>query len=371
MVPRHPTRRSLARLLLGAVIAVALLGSLELGLVLLDFRHPPLDAPIVVELPDGWVDGRALHERDVATLWRPSPGARLPWGNDERVNAQGYRGPALPLERTPGRLRIATLGDSSTFGHSVAFDECYSARTARMLTESGHPAEVIDAGVIGYSLRQGLERWRQLVRRHRPDIVVAAFGAVIDHGPAMGLPDDRLIREQVLASSRWKQTLNRLRRDLRLAHLTAWIAEGLRGGRDTLRGEERRRELLADKEIHNIGLVDWLGTRRVSLLEFERFLIELRDEVRESGARLIVLSMPRRPRVEKDRPVVMEYTRLMQAMASRGEFELVDGRAALGKALRSGPTTREMMADDFHPSALGHKILAQALVEAIGTPEPR
>jgi len=361
----------LGRLLLGTAIAVALLGTLELALVLLDFRHPPIDAPIVVELPDGWVDGRAIHERDVATLWRPSPGARLPWGNDEHVNARGYRGPEVPLERSPERLRIATLGDSSTFGHSVAFDECYSARVARRLTESGQPAEVIDAGVIGYSLRQGLERWRQLVRPYEPDIVIAAFGAVIDHTGSMGLPDDRLIREQVMASSRWKQTLNRLRRDLRLAHLMAWIAEGLRGGRDTLRSEQRHRELLEDTEMHNVGLVDWLGTRRVSLVEYEKFLLELRDEVQDSGARLLVLSMPRRPRVERDRPVVMEYTRLMHAMAARGEFELVDGRAALGRALRSGPTTREMMADDFHPSALGHEILALELVRAIGATEPR
>lgn len=353
------------------MVAFGLLGSLELGLVLFDFRHPPLDAPIVVELPEGWVDGRHLHEKDVATLWRPSPGARLPWGTDEHVNAQGYRGPALPLERAPrlgptgGSLRIATLGDSSTFGHSVAWDECYSARLAGLLTESGRPAEVLDAGVIGYSVRQGLERWRQLVRPHRPDIVVAAFGAVIEHAPAMGLPDDQLIREQVLASSRWKQALNRLRRDLRLAHLAAWLVDGLRGGRDVLKSERWRRELLVESRLASVGAVDWLGTRRVSLAEFERYLLALRDEVRESGARFLVLSMPRRPRVEKDRPVVLEYTRLLHEMAKRGEFELVDGRSAMGQAVRTGPTARELMADDFHPSALGHDILARALVDAI------
>jgi lysophospholipase L1-like esterase len=363
--------RALARLLLGCAIAFAVLGAIEVTLVLFDFRYPPLDAPIVVELPEGWVDGRSLHDKDVATLWKPSPGAKLPWGLDERVNDAGFRGPVLPIERTPGKLRIATLGDSSTFGYGVAWDECYSARVARMLTESGRPTEVLDAGVIGYSVRQGLERWRQSVRAYHPDIVVAAFGSVIDHGPAMGLPDDRLINDQVLNSSRWKQTLHRLRRDLRLAHLSGWLADCLRGGRDELQGEQRRRELLADKVIDSVGAVDWLGTRRVSLAEFEKFLLQLRDEVRASGARLIVLSMPRRPREEIDRPVVMEYTRRMQTLAQRGEFELVDGRAALGKALRNGPSTREMMADDFHPSAIGHEILARALVEAIGTSAPR
>lgn len=359
------------RLLLGAAVAFGLLGSLELALVLFDFRYSPIDAPIVVELPTGWIDGRNMHEKDVATLWRPAPGAALPWGADEHVNAQGYRGPALPLERTPGILRIATLGDSSTFGHSVAFEECYSARVARHLTASGRPAEVIDAGVIGYSVRQGLERWRQFVRPYHPDVVVAAFGAVIDHAPAMGLSDDQLIREQVLASSWWSQVRNRLRRDLRLAHLLAWALDELQGGRQTLNLTGRRRELLVESQLASVGAIDWLGTRRVSLVEFEKYLLELRDEVRESGAQLIVMSMPRRPRVEWDRPVVMEYTRLLQRMADRGEFPLVDGRAALGRALHSGLTTRELMADDFHPSALGHEILAEALAAAIGAHVPK
>jgi lysophospholipase L1-like esterase len=371
VLPRQPILRALARLCLGGAIVFALMGTLELALVLFDFRNPPRDAPIVVELPEGWVDGRALHDKDVATLWKPSPGAKLPWGLDERVNEEGFRGPALPLERTPGRLRIATLGDSSTFGHSVAWDECYSARVARMLTEAGQPAEVIDAGVIGYSVRQGLERWRQTVRAYRPDVVVAAFGAVIEHGLAMGKPDDELIRAQVLAASSWKQTMNRLRRDLRLAHLAAWVADALRGGREEIRKADRRKELLAESAHSDIGLPDWKGMRRVAVPDFEKFLLQLRDEVRDSGARLIVLSMPRRPRVERERPVVMEYTRVIQEMADRGEFEMVDGRRALGRAVRKGPSTKELMADDFHPSALGHEFLAQALVEVIGTPEPR
>lgn len=371
---RFPTqfRRVLLRALYGTAAAFAVCGAVELALILVDFRWDPESAPIVVEVPDGWTDSGRIHQKDVATLWRPSPNARIPWGDDERVNADGYRGPLLAVERRPGTLRIATLGDSSTFGHSVAFAQCWSARLAAILAErTGQEVEVLDAGVIGYSVRQGLERWRTLVRAYSPDVVVAAFGAVIEHVPAMGLPDDELIRAAVMDTNPVVMWTRRLRRDLRIAHAAGWFYELLQGGRVAVRERRWQREIQDKDGLATVGAVDWLGTRRVSVDEFERFLLEMRDEVRESGARFVAISMPRRMVVERTRPVVLEYTRRLAQMAGRGDIELVDGRAAFGRALRDGRSPRDFLVDAYHPSPLGHEILATAVADALGKPGPR
>jgi len=283
-------RSKLARVayrgLLGVTAAFAVCGAVELSLILVDFRWAPPESPIVVEVPGGWTDDGKIHRKDVRTLWHPSPGARIPWGDDERVNADGYRGPLLTVERQSATLRIATLGDSSTFGHSVAYEECYSARVGVLITErTGRAVEILDAGVVGHSVRQGLERWRTLVRAYRPDIVVAAYGAVIEHVAAMGLPDDELIREQVMNTSPVVMWTRRLRSDLRMAHMTACLADLARGGRLELQQRRWHDEVRSSEQLGAIGTVDWLGKRRVSLDEFERFLLEMRDEVRATGAR--------------------------------------------------------------------------------------
>ena len=87
--------------------------------------------------------------------------------------------------------------------------------------------------------------------------------------------------------------------------------------------------------------------------------------MRATGARFVAISMPRRMKVEKRSPVVLEYTRRLADLAERGEFELVDGRAAFGRALRPDVSPRALLVDDFHPSPLGHEILAAALADKL------
>jgi lysophospholipase L1-like esterase len=101
-----------------------------------------------------------------AGLWEPKPGS-------EGINAAGFVGPEIPLERTPGRVRIACLGDSCTHWGEPP----YPARLASLLSARGNrPVEVLNAGVAGYSSWQGLQRLRRKVMPYRPDVVVIYFG---------------------------------------------------------------------------------------------------------------------------------------------------------------------------------------------------
>src|SRR5262249_11976745 len=119
-------------------------------------------------------------------------------GEPEYVNAEGFRGPSIPLAREPGTLRVATLGDSTTYGVGVTFADTFSARLQELLRARGTRADVLDGGVDGFTLAQGLERYRERVRPYRPDVVVATFGSVNEHFAAQdGLSDGEKIRRSI------------------------------------------------------------------------------------------------------------------------------------------------------------------------------
>lgn len=113
--------------------------------------------------------------------------ATLGWANKERararletseftadvsINSRGLRGPEIPYERTPGRTRIALLGDSFAWGFGVSDDEMLSHRLG---TELDGDVEVLNMGTVGYGTDQELLFYRTEGRRYEPDLVVLVF----------------------------------------------------------------------------------------------------------------------------------------------------------------------------------------------------
>src|SRR5262245_33987379 len=159
-----------SRIAVSVASAVFVFGALELVLRIAGFVYPPHDDPLAIvntawnpELARDIASPDGAHRPSARQLWEPRPGAELPRLDGERINDAGYRGPLVPEERTPGVLRVATLGDSSCFGTFLPYADGYSAQLARMLGDAGVPSEVLCFGVIGHSARAGLERYRELV----------------------------------------------------------------------------------------------------------------------------------------------------------------------------------------------------------------
>ena len=100
----------------------------------------------------------------------------LPQSSPEPVSADGFRGTALPRPRTPGVPRVAVLGDSVTFGPSVRHNETYTAQLGRMLGERlGKTVETINAAVPGYDIVQVAAMYERRVRAFAPDLVIYGF----------------------------------------------------------------------------------------------------------------------------------------------------------------------------------------------------
>lgn len=361
MTAKRDSRRWIARAALAVVAPLAFAGLAELAVVASGFEYAPDTSPISVFVPEGEVEGKKLHERDGRELWRPSPGALVPWGRDV-IGADGFRGPELERAKTPGTLRIATLGDSSTFGFGVHYDECWAGRLARELQERGVRAEVLDAGVIGSTARMGLERWRAGVRDFAPDVVVLAYGAVNEHAASIGAPDDVLVRELAFQRGGFGRFAERLRAESRLVQLVAWWADEARGGRAKLEQDRREARAWIVKNQSDIGRSDWKGERRVSVAEYARVLRELAAAAHADGARVVLLAPGRQDVVEAEKPVLLDYTHATVDTARELALPLVDGRAAMGE---TGAAYDALFLDYYHPTADGHRRLARALADAI------
>jgi lysophospholipase L1-like esterase len=94
-------------------------------------------------------------------------------GGGIRVNSLGFRGDEVRSAAAPGTFRIATLGDSATFGPHE--EECsYPYVLADLLAP--RPVEVVNAAVEGYRSDRALVHLRRDVLPLRPRLVTVFLG---------------------------------------------------------------------------------------------------------------------------------------------------------------------------------------------------
>lgn len=364
------------KILFSAVIFVFFFGGLEGALRILGFRYNPFPAPIVIWNPH---EDKTLrqsggpHRFTSDTLWAPRPNAILPWFPDERVNAAGYRGPLLEVERRPQTIRIATLGDSSTFGMTVPFDACWSERLRSLLDDSRPEVatELLNGGVIGFTVVQGYRRFVDLVKPHRPDLVVLAFGAVNEHFPSALGDVEKLKRAAKQEKTFFSKLVHRATLKLRFLQFLHSFKDKLRGdtkdrGQETV--DNRRREAIEYKKMKE----GEEANRRVTAEEYGEWIGRIADEAQALGAQTILVSFPRKEEKEVEIPYLLQYTETLARVAHEKKLPLVDARAEFKRILEDGqdgsPVTEEdLFNDNFHPTPRGHQIIAKMVFEAAET----
>ncbi len=108
------------------------------------------------------------------------PGARTereynghPW---VEINSDGLRGPEIALERSPGTIRIALLGDSFIEAFEVPFEKTIGELLARRLSAlQDTPVEVLNFGHGGYGTTQQLLTLQHEVWKYSPDLILLAM----------------------------------------------------------------------------------------------------------------------------------------------------------------------------------------------------
>jgi lysophospholipase L1-like esterase len=91
-----------------------------------------------------------------------------------RINNLGFRGPDIETPKPPGVVRIAALGDSTTFGMEAGDDE--SIWLARLVAELGESSGVrldsVNGAVPGQRLEDSIRLHHERIDPLEPDIVI-------------------------------------------------------------------------------------------------------------------------------------------------------------------------------------------------------
>lgn len=173
---RMPTRRWLLAALFLAAIGAAVELLARGGSVLLERRgieYRPLAADQLSaahrKLLEGVLAGRpSLFQHDAELGWTLSPGFRSELCN---IGLDGLRRDPERPESSASAVRVATFGDSFTFGGDVADRFAFPEVLARL--DAG--LEVDNFGVPAYGLDQAFLRYQREGRPSQPQVVVIGF----------------------------------------------------------------------------------------------------------------------------------------------------------------------------------------------------
>ena len=91
------------------------------------------------------------------------------------ISSQGTRDDVVAIPKPKGTFRVLVLGDSIAYGSGLAKDRTFPNRLESLLREHLGSAEVVNAGVSGYSPYNELHYYLTRGKEFQPDIVVVAF----------------------------------------------------------------------------------------------------------------------------------------------------------------------------------------------------
>jgi lysophospholipase L1-like esterase len=313
---------------------------------------------------------------DAQLLWSLKPNHRSSMdGVSYEMNSLGLRSPEVPSKRE-GEFRILSLGESTTYGVGVAQDRTYSAQLERILNRSGieegtlgdgnRRFRVINAGVSAYSSTQSVLYLKLRGLKLKPDMVLF-YHEVNDYLPTtirstgnteigLSLSDKQLLHS-------FQHTVNR-----RLYQLSAFY-RFLRNVYARNQIESFRKTTPVDP-IEHIGLhavpvgppVRDIGTHKVIDQDMRRYPVRVSERERlENLSELVEICRRHQILLVVIHPSYAESVR-HECLLTRF---CLDRKVLMFEAYDSlhpkGYPVPTMFLDSWHPSAMGHLLLAEDL----------
>ena len=129
--------------------------------------------------PAYWVflDASSDWERDPLLGWDQKGALDLISIWDSRAvrfttNLDGLQPATATADKPSSKIRIMIFGDSTVVGRGVPEEERVHSQLQQQLQNRGVEAEVLNAGVQGFSTDQTLLKMEELVPRYKPDIIL-------------------------------------------------------------------------------------------------------------------------------------------------------------------------------------------------------
>jgi len=268
-----------------------------------------------------------------------------------RINSGGFRDRERSVEKPPGTVRIAVLGDSYVEAAQVEQEDVFTTVMERELNGcrafGEHPVEVLNFGVTGYGTAQELLLLEKTVWGYDPDVVVLAFltGNDLRNNTARLLRDpgrpyfiyqdstlvyDSSFRKTFAPEGGWKRKTGRFLLDhSRVAQLVYRARAQAQKRRSAL----ARKDTAAARPALELGLDDqiylppadpgWTEAWKIT----EELIRMMNAEVRKKSARFLVVNLSNAVQVNPDSTFRREA---MTRIGTRDLFYPDDRIAALG-----------------------------------------
>ena len=319
--------------LLGGLVAVCI------GLETLARYHAP-------QLP-GWTSvsqSSMIMQGHATRLWGMTPGIKSNGNAQATINALGLRGEIPELPRPDGRQRILVLGDSAFFGHGIEDDETLAVQLAALLQERGLDVDVVNGAVSGYSIAQSALLMEEVGWDLQPTLVI--YANLWSDNTWDAFHDEDLLRSRATARH------NPFVHSAAMRYIAAWLTPHLPGegnivvwSADEGWPEDRIRRVPVDRYA---ALTD--GVIRTG---------------QQQGAGALFIKPSNRFLVDPTEPDTRlwdPYFVAMDAVADCHGVPVVDMTLPFVDANRP---IEELFIDLMHPTAEGHRVLAEAVGAAL------
>lgn len=261
----------------------------------------------------------------------------------EVSTVDGLRSAAVRTDNP--ELRVLAIGDSCTFGLGVDDDATWPVRLEGMLRDKGIDAEVVNAGVPGYTAFQGLRFLESRGLALEPDVLVVTFGfndrdlwsARSDLDTAQDL--ELAGWEKVAASSRLYSGFRRLVRSEGEAIPSP--------SEDPEAAREEIRRRTAD------------AVPRLAPREFEDVLQAILLRAEERGIDVVFANWPYRSQVDQGIRQSVRYQTLMEKVGREAAIPVVD---LAGPFIDRGGA---LFVDHVHASPEGNEVAASEILQAV------
>lgn len=294
--------------------------------------------------PPESVDGTPNLQGNPYLLWEMVPGERYEMGVTARINRLGLRGPDRSPQPPAGVRRIMAVGDSSVFGFGVADEEVFTAVLDEQLGES---VQVINSAVPGYSTYQIINLLEIRALALQPDVLIV--GALWSDNNFDSFVDREVLSAYHTFGSTWSRRIRRV-----ALHSTLFRILDYR-----LRVERKLPQ--ARKVGWMVGRGEPIGPRRVALNDYARNLETITQIAHERDCEVMFLILSNEEDLEPsgEGPAAWDpYRRAMRDTARRHGAPVVDVPALFRE---SGLTNEDLFLDEMHPTATGHRIIAEAV----------
>lgn len=285
-------------------------------------------------------------------LWEYPPGVHLERGVTVTINSHGLRGAEPTLPKPEGRRRFLTTGDSSVFGFGVEDDAVFSTVAAEAL---GPAVDAVNGATPGYSTLQTLNRLHLGALGLQPDLLVVCnlwsdnnFDAFVDK---------ELLATVAAAESGPTARLRRALERSALFRLADW----------RLRVQPRGAAVRQVGWQRSLAPPGSIGRRRVAINDYAANLDRMAEAAAEVGAELLFVVLANEEDIgpggaDDSAKAWAPYRAVLRDTAARHGAPVLDV-PALFRA--SGQPRDALFQDEMHPTALGHRLMGEALARLL------